>query len=150
VWPAARYGVARRDVALGTIVAAAGASALLGAIFAMIAVLAAHGDGNPPLARDLLTSGWIGALTAAAYAAWFAFGATFGRRGGGRWLPLFLDFAVRGGAGTLAAVFPRGHATNLLGGTVTGPLGMGQVESSLVLVGMIAALAALAALRCRE
>ena len=30
----------------------------------------------------------------AAYTAWFAFGATFGRRGGGRWMPLALYFAV--------------------------------------------------------
>jgi hypothetical protein len=153
VWPAARYGVARRDVALGTIFATAAASAALGAVFAVLAVAAAHGDGNPPLARDAFMSGWIGALTAAAYATWFAFGATFGRRGGGRWVPLLLDFAVRGSAGMLAAVLPRGHAANLVGGAAAAaaaPLGMGQAESSLALLGMVGALAALAALRCRE
>jgi hypothetical protein len=148
VWPAARYGVARRDVALGTVVAGAAASAVLGVLFAVLAVLAAQGEGNPPLGHDALTSAWIGALAGAAYAAWFAFGATFGRRGGGRWVPLVLDFVVGGSAGALAAALPRGHAANLLGGS--GPMGLGQAESSLVLAGSTVLLAALAALRCRE
>jgi hypothetical protein len=148
VWPAARYGVARRDVALGTVFAGAAASAVLGALFAVLAVLAAQGAGNPPVVRDVFTSAWIAGLTGAAYAAWFAFGATFGRRGGGRWVPLVLDFVVGGSAGALAAALPRGHAANLLGGA--GPMGLGQAESSLVLAGSAVVLAGLAALRCRE
>jgi|HubBroStandDraft_6_1064221.scaffolds.fasta_scaffold473778_1 hypothetical protein len=147
VWPAARYGAARREVALGTIVAAAAASAVLGALFAVLAVAAAHGGGNPPLAGDAFMSAWIGALTAAAYTAWFAFGATFGRRGGGRWVPLVLDFALGGSTGVLAAALPREHAVNLLGIV---PMGMAQGESSLVLLGSAVVLMGLAALRCRE
>ena len=148
VWPAARYGVARRDVALGAIVAAALASAALGALFAALAVVAAHGEGNPPLARDLLTSGWIAALTSAAYTGWFMAGATFGRRGGGRWVPLLLDFAIGGSAGLAGAVLPRANAVCLLGGAA--PLGMPQATSCPVLAAGAAVLAGVAALRCGE
>ncbi len=148
VWPAARYGVARRDAALGTIVAAMAASAAAGVVFALLAVACAHGEGNPPLARDAFTSAWIAALTSAAYAAWFALGATFGRRGGGRWVPLVLDFTVGGGTGVAAAALPRAHAVSLLGGAA--PLGMAQAESSLLLIASAVVLAGLAAIRCRE
>ena len=56
VWSAARFGLARRDVALGAIGAALPASAALGAGFAALAVVVAHARGNPPLGRDLVTS----------------------------------------------------------------------------------------------
>jgi hypothetical protein len=148
VWSAARFGLARRDVALGAIGAACLASAALGAGFAALAVLVAHAAGNPPVAGDLLTSGWIAALTAAAYTGWFSAGATFGRRGGGRWLPLVLDFVVGAGSGIAAAVLPRANAASLLGGA--GPLGLPQASSSLILAASAMTLAGLAALRCRE
>lgn len=146
VWPAARYGLARRDVALGTILAALAASAALGVLFAALAVAAAHGEGNPPLARDVFTSGWIAALTSAAYTGWFMAGATFGRRGGGRWVPLLLDFALRGSAGLAGAALPRANAVCLLG--IATPLGLTQATSSAILAAGAVVLAALAALRC--
>jgi len=148
VWAAARYGVARRDVALGAIAAGLAASATLGAAFAVLAVAVAHGPGNPPLARDLLTSAWIGALTAAAYASWFAAGATFGRRGGGRWVPLLADFVLGGSAGLAGAILPRANAASLLGSAP--PLGLPHASSSLILAASAVVLAGFAALRCRD
>jgi hypothetical protein len=147
VWSAARYGVARRDVALGAVGAAAAASALLAGLLAALAVLVAHADGNPPLGRDVFTSGWIAALTALAYTGWFALGATFGRRGGGRWAPLLADF-VLGSAGIAGAALPRANAASLLGGAA--PLGMAQASSSLVLLASALLLTGLCALRCGE
>jgi hypothetical protein len=148
VWAAARYGVARRDVALGALGAAALAASALGALFAVLAVVVAHGTASPPLARDALTSAWIAALTAAAYTGWFSAGATFGRRGGGRWVPILADFVVGGSTGLAGAILPRAHAVSLLGGAA--PLGLPQASSSLILGASAVALAALAALRCRE
>ncbi len=148
VWAAARYGVARRDVALGAIGAALAASAVLGAAFALLAVAVAHGPGNPPLLPDLLESAWIAALTSAAYTGWFAAGATFGRRGGGRWAPLVLDFVIGGSAGLAGAILPRANAASLLGGAA--PLGLSHPSSCLVLGASAVVLAAFAALRCRD
>jgi hypothetical protein len=148
VWPAARYGVARRDVALGAIGAGLAASAALAAIFGALAVAVAHGQGNPPLAGDLVTSAWIAALTGAAYTSWFTAGATFGRRGGGRWVPLLADFVIGGSAGLAGAVLPRANAASLLGGAAA--LGLPHASSSLILGASAVVLAAFAALRCRD
>ncbi len=151
VWAAARYGVARRDVALGAVGAASAAAAVLAAMFAALAVAVGHAEGNPPLAHDMFTSGWIAALTAVAYTGWFSLGSTFGRRGGGRWVPLVVDFVLGGGTGLAGALLPRAHAANLLG-VLDGaaPLGLPQASSSLVLVASALVLTGLAALRCRE
>jgi hypothetical protein len=148
LWAVARHGVARRDVALGAIAAGLVASAALGAGFAVLAVLGAHADGNPSLLRDALTSAWVGALAASAYTAWFCAGATFGRRGAGRWVPLVADFAIGSLTGVLGAILPRAHAASLLGGVA--PLGLPQASSTLVLATSALVLSAFAALRCRE
>ena len=147
-WAAARFGVARRDVALGAILVALAASAALGAAFAVLAVAVAHAPGNPPLAHDAVTSAWIAALTAAAYTGWFSAGATFGKRGGGRWVPLLADFVLGGSTGLVGAILPRANATSLLGGAA--PLGMAQASSSIILVVSAVVLTGVAALRCRD
>lgn len=147
VWSAARYGVARRDVALGLIGAAMTASAALSAALAVLAVAVAHGQGNPAVGGDLLSSAWIAALAAAAYTGWFALGATFGRRGGGRWAPLLADFLMGASAGVAGAILPRGNVASLLGGAA--PLGLPQGTSSLILGVSAVVLGGLAALRCR-
>lgn len=143
-WPLSRYGLARRDVALGTIAAAALASAALSALLAIVAVLLAGGS----TAGDALTSSWIAALTAAAYTSWFSLGATFGRRGGGRFLPLLADFAIGGTSGVAGALLPRANAASLLGGTA--PLHMPQASSSVILALSALVIGGVAALRCRE
>lgn len=148
VWPAARYGLARRDVALGLIAGTALGAGALSAVFAVLAVIVAAGPGNPPMAGDMVTSAWIGALAAAAYVGWFALGSTFGRRGGGRWAPLVADFVIGGSTGLAGAMLPRGNVASLLGGAP--PLHLSQPSSSVILGASAVALAALAALRCRE
>ena len=141
-------------MALGAIGAAGVVSAVLSALFAALAVIVAHADGNPPLAGDLVTSGWIAALTAAAYTGWFSLGATFGlARGLALEVPLVLDFVLGAGTGLAAAFLPRAHAASLLGGA--GPLGLPQSSSSLVLAASAMALSGLAAAlspseRCRR
>jgi len=148
VWPLARYGASRRDIALGTLLAAVVASAALAALFAVLSVVLAHGSGEPPLLRDAFQSAWIGALTASAYAAWFSFGALFLRRGRGRWIPLVLDILFGASTGLLGAVFPRGNAANLLGGAAA--LQLSQPASSAVLAGSAVLLTLFASLLCRE
>lgn len=148
VWPLARYGAARRDVALGTVLFAVAASAALAALFAAVSVVLAHGPSEPPLLRDALLSAWIGVLTASAYAAWFSFGAAFWKRGRGRWIPLLLDLLFGASTGLLGALFPRGNAQNLLGGAA--PFHLAQPASSAVLALSAVVLTLLAALLCRQ
>ena len=148
VWPLARYGASRRDIALGTVLAAVAASAALATLFAVVSVVLAHGPGEPPLLRDAFQSAWIGALAASAYAAWFSFGAVFLRRGRGRWIPLVLDLLFGASTGLLGAVFPRGSAANLLGGAAA--LQLSQPASSAVLAVSTVLLTLLASLLCRE
>lgn len=146
-WSVARYGVARRDVALGMIAGAAIASGAICAALGALAVILA-GAGAAPVAHDALTSAWIAALTAAAYTSWFSLGATFGKRGGGRWAPLVLDFAIGGTTGVAGAILPRANAMSLLGGVA--PLHMTQASSSVILGASALVLAGVAALRARE
>ncbi|XXT23049.1 hypothetical protein WME94_16025 [Sorangium sp. So ce429] len=147
-WPAARFGASSHHVALGIALAAALSAALVGALLAVVVVAIAHGPGAAPFVRDVLTSGWIGALTGAAYAGWFSLGATFLRRGHGRFVPLAVDFLLGGSAGIVGALMPRGNAVNLLGGPP--PLGLGQLASAGLLALGAFLLALAAAARCRE
>jgi hypothetical protein len=147
-WPAARFGAASHHVALGIALATALASAFVGALLAVVVVVFAHGPGAAPFVRDVLISGWIGALTGAAYAGWFSLGATFFRRGRGRFVPLAADLLLGGSAGVIGALLPRGNAANLLGGP--SPLGLGQPASAGLLAASALLLALAAAARCRE
>ncbi len=142
----ARFGPSRRLVALGLIAASVAIGAAFAAIAAASTALLAHDPTAPSAALDVFTCAWIGALTAAAYAALYAAGATFGARGGGRFWALGLDFVV-GGTGGVAALFvPRGHAKNLLGGEP--PLLLSQPASAALLVVIAVAFTALALRRC--
>lgn len=143
-WPLARFGADRRFVAAGQVLAAAGVAAVLAAAVAVVAVLCAHGPTSAPLLADLPTSGWIGALTAAAYAGWFALGATFLRAGAGRLVPLIASFLI-GKVGLFAWVLPAGLAANLLGIAASG---LPQRGASAVLAVTAMATVVLAALRC--
>jgi hypothetical protein len=147
-WPVARFGVPRRDVALGVVAAAALACAACGALLAAASVLVAHTAAAPPLARDLFVSAWIGALSGAAYAGWFSLGGTFLRRGRGRIAPLVADLLLGGSTGVAGVLLPRGSAMNLLGGPA--PLGLTQQASAVLLACAALTLALIAALRCRE
>ena len=149
-WPAARFGVARRDVALGLLGAAALVAAIAGAVLAVVSVALAHGPGDPPVVADAVKCAWIAALTSAAYVAWLGFAATFGK-GGWRWkhwLPLVVDFVFGASGGVVGAILPHGNALNLLGGRA--PLDMAQPTSSVLLVLMTVVMALLAALRAGD
>ena len=144
VWPVARFGADRRFVALGVVAASAAVSAGIAALATVLGILAAHGPTSPPLVLDAVTSAWIAALTAAAYAAWFSLGATFLRFGGGRLAVLIADFFL-GGVGLVAWVMPRGLALNLLGLAATE---LPQRGASAALVVTALGAAAMAAVRC--
>lgn len=142
-----RFGAPSRETTLGLVAAIVAVSALACGVVVALSVLVAHGHGGASLPSELFTATWIAVLTGAAYAAWYSFGATFFRRGGGRVVPLVLDFVV-GGAGFAGAILPRGNALNLLG--FDAPMGLAQRASSVMLVATAVALGVGAALRSRS
>lgn len=147
-WSVARFGAARRDVALGFVLLLVASSFVGGLLLASLAVLSAFGAASRPLGAELFTSAWIGALVAAAYAAWFAWGSTFLSRGRGRWIPLVCDALFGAGTGTLAAFFPRSHARNLLG--EIGPTHFSQPQSCVALLVMLFVLVFFSMVRSRD
>jgi hypothetical protein len=147
-WSVARFGAARRDVALGIILSVVAWSTLGGVVLSIAAVLSAYGSSSRPLLIELFSSGWIGGLVAAAYASWFAVGSTFFDRGRGRWVPLVLDFFLGSGTGAIAAFFPRSHARGLLGDI--GPTHFSQPQSCVALFVMLVVLLSFATMRSRD
>jgi hypothetical protein len=143
----ARFGLSRRTVGLGLIAASMLGGALVAAVAAATTALLAHDPSAPSIALDALTCTWIGALTAAAYAALFALGATFGKNGGGRYWALGFDFLFGGTSGVAALFVPRAHAQNLLGGEP--PLLLSQPASAALLVVIAATFTTLALARCK-
>jgi hypothetical protein len=138
----ARFGASRRSVALGLVVASMCTAAILAAAMGAVTALIAHDPTAPPPAADALTTAWIGLFTGAAYAGLYAFGATFGAKGGGRYWALVLDLLL-GAGGMTSALAPRAHAQNLLGGAP--PLMFSQSQSAAALL-VLAALTTLLAL----
>jgi hypothetical protein len=147
-WSAAKFGVARRDVAIGMLLPALALAVVLGALMSTVAVVFTHSAAVPMVARDILVGAWVAALSACAYVGWFAFGSTFFARGGGRWLVLAIDFVIGGTLGVAGAVLPRANVHNLLGGAP--PLGVAQPVSAAILAVTAVALCSLAAVRCRD
>ena len=147
-WSVARFGAARRDVALGIVASTAAVAVGVSLLIVIAAVVAAHSPASPPLVRDALTSAWIGALTGAAYAGWFTFGATIFARGGGRYIPLAIDLVLGGSGGLVGAVLPRGNAQNLLGGIPA--FGLSQPASAVILLVSAVVLGLAAGFRCRD
>jgi len=147
-WSVARFGAARRDVALGLVLLLVASAAAGGFLLASLAVLSAFGPASRPLGAELFTSAWIGAFVSAAYAAWFAWGSTFLSRGRGRWIPLVCDAIFGAGTGSLAAFFPRSHARNLLG--EIGPTHFSQPQSCVALLVMVLILVSFSMVRSRD
>ena len=144
-YPLARYGLPRFAVALGVAGGAALVAAVAAAVLAAATVLLAHSAASPPLAGDMLLSAWIGAVTALAYAAWIALGATF-FRGRGGWVPVIADFLVGGTTGLAGALLPRAHASSLLG-LSPGPLALPAPASFAALFAMTGVLLLATAVR---
>jgi len=144
--PLARFGPSRRSVALGLVMASMIAAALLAAGAAALAAVLAHDPTAPAIRLDALSSAWIGALGGSAYAAFFAFGATYGAQGGGRWGGFVADFLLGSTGGVGALLAPRSHIENLLGGEP--PMLLSQPASAACLVAIGVAFTVLALLRC--
>jgi hypothetical protein len=146
--PLVAFGAPPARVAAVTLGVAAAAAALMGASVAAVVAVVAHGGSAPPPGRDALVSAYAGALGGAAYAAWFALGASFGRRGGGRAVLLVVDWVLGASGGAAALATPRAHVRNLLGGAP--PLGWSERASAVALVAVGALCAAWAVRRARR
>jgi hypothetical protein len=137
----------RRQALAGASLMLGGILVVSGACFAVATVLAAHPTSEAGLARDLLLSGWVGALAGASYAAWLVFASQFGKRGR-RGTLLALDLILGSSLGVWALPFPRAHVRNLLGGAP--PLALPQSTSSALLMGSIVLLLAITWLRTAD
>jgi hypothetical protein len=132
--PVVTFGASRRRAALATLAAALVGAAVPAGVLAAVVAAVAHGGGDPPRLHDALVSAYVGLVGGAAYASWYALGATFGRRGGGRVALLVLDFLAGGAEGVFALVTPRAHVTNLLGGAAV--MGWPERSSAVALIVM--------------
>ena len=140
-------GAPPKTAALSCTLVAMIASALLCALVAAVACAIAHGASDPPLARDIPASMFVGLVGGAAYAAYFAAGSAIGS-GVYRAGFLVLDWFL-GAAGGVGAVFtPRGHVISLLGGPLCAELP--RAASSVGLVLLAAAYVGLALLLSRR
>jgi hypothetical protein len=142
------FGATPWRASLAAVIVAGFVSALVAALVAGGVAAIAHGSSDPPLARDVLTSAWIGALGGGAYAAYFSFAATFGARGGGRTVALIVDWVLGSGTGALALITPRAHVRSLFAGTP--PLDLAERASSIALGAIIVVYALLATARARK
>jgi hypothetical protein len=133
--------------ALATLGVVAMACAAAGGLFSALVAVTAHGASDPPVARDAFASAYAGSLGGAAYATWFAMGATFGKRGGGRLVFLVVDWAVGASNGAGALLSPRGHVRNLFGGAP--PVDLPERASAGLLVALALACALIATRRAR-
>lgn len=113
--PLVRHGADGRSVAIGFTLGLAVSLAVVGSILAALAVVAVRGLGDPGLGSDLGTSAGIGAAAGITYAAWFALGSTWGKRGGGRAWALGLDWLFGAGKAAVAVIWPRSHVRTLAG-----------------------------------
>lgn len=141
------FGADRRTASLGALFATSLVSAFVGLLIAATTVLVAFARVDAATLMDTLTSAWIGALTGWAYAFFFGAASTVGRRGGGRFLALLADWLLGPMVGAGAVLFPRAHALNLLGAEPV--MGLPQLASAGVLVGLATAAAGVTALRTR-
>jgi hypothetical protein len=130
----ARHGVNRRAVALGLVCSSAVVGAVTAVLFAVVGLWVARGGDDPHLWADCLTSARIAVAAGVAYTAWFSLGATVGRRGGGRFVLLAVDWLFGSSTGFFGAPTPRAHLVNLLGGEPV--LGWSQPAAFAMLGGL--------------
>jgi hypothetical protein len=143
--PLVLFGAAPARAAAVTVGVAVLTSLAMGGALAALLAVVAHGASDPPAPGDALASAYAGALGGAAYAAFFALGTGFGRRGGLRVALLLVDWVLGRGRGALAILVPRAHVRNLLGGEA--PLDLSPRASALALVVIAVAFALLAVRR---
>jgi hypothetical protein len=148
VAPLVAFGASPIAAGTGVIAVAAIASAACGAALAATVAAIAHGPGDPARAFDAAASAYAAGFGGAAYAALFALGAAFGRRGGGRAAFLFADALLGAQTGAAALLVPRGHLRNLLGGAP--PMNLPEPASAVALALLAIAFTALALRRVRR
>ena len=132
-------GAQPRSAALASVGVAIVISAVLAGVLGALMCGVAHGAQDPPLAGDLTTSLWVGALGGGAYGAYFSLGSAIGK-GWMRGVFLALDWIIGSGAGVGALLTPRGHVHSLLGGPLVAEVG--QRTSCLLLIVLLFAFAA--------
>lgn len=142
------FGAPPERAALGALIIAGAASALLGGTLAALVSVIAHGAGDPPALSDAVTSFWIGALGGATYAAYFTFGSAFGNTGLLRGALLVFDWLLGSGTGVGALLTPRGHVRNLFGGLA--PAEISQRASTVALLVLAVVFGVLCVLRARR
>jgi hypothetical protein len=116
------YGASPARVAAVTVALAIAIAAAVACILGVLIAAIAHGPADPPLVRDLLTTGGVSLLGGAAYAALFAFGASIGARGFGRAWLLAADWVLGSSDGFAGVLTPRAHVRSLLGGEAVAEL----------------------------
>jgi hypothetical protein len=144
----ARHGGRRRQALLGAALVFVAVLALAGAAFGFGTVLSARSFRDPALFRDLFQSTWIGGVSGAGYAAWFAAASGLGRRGGGRKALLAVDWLMGSSLGVEAVPWPRAHVQNLLGQAPL--LGLSEPVSLLFLLSFGAGAISLACYRSAD
>jgi hypothetical protein len=138
------FGAPARRVAAAHVGLAVAVAALFSALLGAAVCVLGHGSKDPSLGADLLTTLGVSGLAGAAYGALFAFGSTFGAKGGGRTFVLLGDWLLGRGV-ALAFVFPRLHVERLLGAPTE--LEVTPQVSTGILLAMAVGFAVLAVLR---
>jgi hypothetical protein len=138
----ARHGANRRRAVLYLLASATAVLALAGLLLVVAALAVAHPSGSNGFWADTATSSWIMLLAAWAYAACLAVGSSFGKRGGGRFWFLGLDWVLGSGSAFAAVPWPRGHIRNLLGAEPVLDWSQGTALACLLVLAVTATLVA--------
>jgi hypothetical protein len=148
--PLVALGASSGRAALAATFVGAAASAFLGTLLGVALVAIAHGDGDPALGRDLLTTAWVSALGGATYGAYFSFGACVGPRGAGRGMLLVFSWLLAEGSGVGTLLSVHAHVRSLLGGVAAGDLSQrGSAIALAILAGVSTLLATWRGARAR-
>jgi hypothetical protein len=149
VAPLRAFGASPVRAAVAALAVAIASSAMAGGVLGAAVDAIAQGPAvRSFILRDAGTSAYACALGGAAYASWFVLGATFGRRGGGRFVFLLADWALGANETVAALVTPRGHLRNMLGGVP--PMELSERGSAIALVAISLVCAAIATWRVRR
>lgn len=111
----ARFGVSRRNLALGLLLSVGAVLAGVGAALGISSVIAARSFSDPDLWQDMLATGRIGLVGGAAYAGWFGLASMVGRGGAMRFGAFLLDWALGQWRISGSLPCPRSQIRNLLG-----------------------------------
>jgi hypothetical protein len=137
--PLAVLGTNRRYAALGAISSIAIVAAFLAIVCSTLTLLVTNRGVSSAMIGEAVTCMSLAALSAFAYTSLYCLGSTWGLRGGGRSVVLFVDL-LAGSSPTMASIpFPKAHALNYLGATPSLPIAQPASLLALGLIGVIAA-----------